>query len=65
MNRIIDIVICLGKSGRPFRGHDEKSDSCNQGLFKELVILLTKYDVVLDSGVILGHPSSRAAQSNC
>jgi len=47
MNRIIDIVICLGKSGRPFRGHDEKSDSCNQGLFKELVILLTKYDVVL------------------
>ncbi|KAL4123221.1 hypothetical protein QTP88_015439 [Uroleucon formosanum] len=47
MNRIIDIIICLGKSGRPFRGHDEKSDSCNQGLFKELVILLTKYDVVL------------------
>ncbi|KAL4125828.1 hypothetical protein QTP88_010068 [Uroleucon formosanum] len=47
MNRIIDILICLGKSGRPFRGHDEKSDSCNQGLFKELVILLTKYNVVL------------------
>eukprot|EP00102_Acyrthosiphon_pisum_P022876 XP_016660086.1 PREDICTED: zinc finger MYM-type protein 1-like [Acyrthosiphon pisum] len=47
MNRIIDIIICLGKSGRPFRGHDEKSDSCNLGLFKELVILLTKYDVVL------------------
>jgi len=45
MNRIIDIIIiCLGKSG----GHDEKSDSCNQGLFKDfLVILLTKYDVVL------------------
>ncbi|KAL4097737.1 hypothetical protein QTP88_022459 [Uroleucon formosanum] len=49
MNRIIDIIICLGKSGRPFRGHDEKSDSCNQGLFKELVILLTKYDVVLQN----------------
>ncbi|KAL4119602.1 hypothetical protein QTP88_012401 [Uroleucon formosanum] len=48
MNRIIDIIICLGKSGRPFRGHDEKSDSCNQGLFKELVILLTKYDVLQD-----------------
>ncbi|KAL4152914.1 hypothetical protein QTP88_000747 [Uroleucon formosanum] len=47
MNRIIDIIICLGKSGRPFRGHDEKSDSCNQGLYKELVILLIKYDVVL------------------
>ncbi|KAL4113463.1 hypothetical protein QTP88_017079 [Uroleucon formosanum] len=47
MNCIIDIIICLEKSGRPFRGHDEKSDSCNQGLFKELVILLTKYDVVL------------------
>lgn len=47
MNRIIDIIICLAKSGRPFRGHNEKHDSCNQGLFKELIILLTKYDVVL------------------
>ncbi|XP_025421525.1 zinc finger MYM-type protein 1-like [Sipha flava] len=49
MKRVIDIIICLGKSGRPFRGHDEKSDSCNQGLFKELVILLTKYDIVLQN----------------
>lgn len=49
MNRIIDIIICLAKSGRPFRGHNEKYDSCNQGLFKELIILLTKYDVVLQN----------------
>lgn len=47
MNRIIDITICLAKSGKPFRGHDKKYDSCNQGLFKELIILLTKHDVVL------------------
>lgn len=47
MKRMIDISICLAKSGRPFRGHDEKESSNNQGLFKELVILLTKYDDVL------------------
>jgi hypothetical protein len=29
MNRITDIIICLGKSGRPFCGHNEKSESCN------------------------------------
>lgn len=47
--RIINTIICLGKNGRPFRGHDEKSDSCNQEIFKELVILLTKYDIVLQN----------------
>lgn len=47
MNRLIDIVICLVKGGRPFRGHDEKSQSVNRGLFKELVNLISKYDTVL------------------
>ncbi|CAI6373847.1 unnamed protein product [Macrosiphum euphorbiae] len=47
MSRLIDIVICLVKGGRPFRGHDEKSQSVNQGLFKELVKFAVKYDTVL------------------
>jgi len=34
-SRLIDIVICLVKGSRPFRGHDEKSQSVNQGLLKE------------------------------
>lgn len=46
MNHIIDIVICLANSGRPFGGYNEKYNSCNQGLFKELIILLTKYDII-------------------
>ncbi|KAL4107373.1 hypothetical protein QTP88_017731 [Uroleucon formosanum] len=54
MNRLIDIVICLVKSGRPFRGHDESSHSVNQGLFKELVNLLSKYDTVLKKHLIEG-----------
>jgi hypothetical protein len=47
MNHLIDIVIYLVKGGRPFRGHDEKSQSVKQGLFKKLVNLLLKYDTVL------------------
>ncbi|KAL4104109.1 hypothetical protein QTP88_019422 [Uroleucon formosanum] len=42
MNRLIDIVICLCKGGRPFRGHNESSTSNNQGLFKEILNLLSK-----------------------
>lgn len=47
MNRIIDIVICLTKGGRLFHGHDEKYNSYNIGLYKELIVLLTKYDIFL------------------
>jgi len=47
MNRLIDIVICLCKGGRPFRGHNESSTSNNQGLFKEILNLLSKYDDLL------------------
>ncbi|XP_022163878.1 zinc finger MYM-type protein 1-like, partial [Myzus persicae] len=54
MNRLIDIVICLVKGGRPFRGHNESSHSVNQGLFKELVNLLSKYDTVLKKHLIEG-----------
>jgi hypothetical protein len=33
MNRLIDIVICLCKGGKPLHGHDENSTSTNQRLF--------------------------------
>lgn len=49
MYRVIDIVICLVKSGRPLRGHDESETSTNQGLFRELLNLLSKYDNFLQS----------------
>lgn len=49
MYRLIDVVICLVKSGRPLREHDESKKSNNQGLFKELLNLLSKYDNLLRS----------------
>ena len=45
--RIIDVVILLAKTGHPFRGHREGSDSHNRGLFLEITHLLSKYDPVL------------------
>lgn len=47
MERLIDIVICLAKGGRPFRGHDESKISIERGLFLDLVDLLSKYDPIL------------------
>jgi len=47
MNRLIDIVICLCKGGRSFRGHNESSTCNNQGLFKEILNLLSKYNDLL------------------
>lgn len=44
MERLIDITIFLGKTGQPFRGHNEKDESNNKGLFLELTDLLKKYD---------------------
>lgn len=46
MERLINIAICLSKGGRSFRGHNEKNDSAQQGLFKEMVNILAKYDVL-------------------
>lgn len=54
MERLIDVTICLTKGGRLFRGHDEKSDSLHQGLFKEFVNVLAKYDDVLKNHLHLG-----------
>ncbi|CAH2315264.1 zinc finger MYM-type 1-like [Pelobates cultripes] len=47
MKRLIDIVRCLGTGGRPFRGHNEKADSHERGLFLNIVKLLEKYDPVM------------------
>lgn len=49
MKRLIDITLCHGIWGRPFRGHDERYDSYNKGLFKDIITLLTKYDPVLEA----------------
>lgn len=54
MERLINITICLAKGGRPFRGHNEKNDGHQQGLFRELVNLLVKYDDVLKNHVNFG-----------
>lgn len=47
MERLIDIVVCLAKSGHSFRGHREKENDLNKGLFLSLVDLLKKYDPVM------------------
>lgn len=42
MRRLIDIVLLLGKAGKPFRVHDESFSSNQKGLFREIVDLLAK-----------------------
>lgn len=49
MKRLIDVIICLTKSGKPFRGHAESLTSHQKGLFLEVIHLLSKYDVTLKS----------------
>jgi len=49
MTHLIDISLFLVKGGLAFRGHDLKKDSFNQGNFKELVKLLSKYDSMLNT----------------
>lgn len=40
MYYLIDVTLCLGLGGRPFRGHIKKSSELHQGLFLELVNLI-------------------------
>lgn len=54
MKRLIDIVLLLGKTGKPFRGHDESFSSNQKGLFKEMVDLLARYDDVLKIHLLSG-----------
>ena len=37
--RIIDVVKLLAKTGHPFHGHREGSESLNKGLFLEITIV--------------------------
>lgn len=47
MKRFIDIIITITKGGRALRGHDEKEESNERGLFLEIVDLHSRYDPVL------------------
>lgn len=50
MKRLIDLCCCFfAKQELPFRGHDEREDSLNQGNYIGLIQLLPKYDNKLDS----------------
>ncbi|KAF0710791.1 zinc finger MYM-type protein 1-like, partial [Aphis craccivora] len=40
---LIDITLYLSCQGLPFRGHDESTDSLNEGNFKESCQLMSKY----------------------
>lgn len=42
--KLIDIVLTLVKGGKSLRGHNEREDSNERGLFLEIVKLLIKYD---------------------
>lgn len=47
LKRLVDITLHLCMQELPFRGHDECNESLNRGNFKELVILVSKYDTNL------------------
>ena len=47
LKRLIDCVIFLGQQELSFRGHDERSESLNQGNYMELLTLLSNYDAEL------------------
>lgn len=63
MLRLIDIILCLSKSGKPFRGHNEQSDSVSRGLFLDMVDLLKKYDKLLSDHLQYG-PKNASYISN-
>lgn len=45
--RLIDITLCLAKSGKPFRGHNEQKSSVCKGMFLDFVSVLKKFDETL------------------
>lgn len=64
LKNLIVITLHLCMQELPFRGHDESNESLNRGNFKELVILLSKFDTNLKTflendndnrSVFLGH----------
>ncbi|KAL4090577.1 hypothetical protein QTP88_025382 [Uroleucon formosanum] len=63
MRRLIDIVLLLGKTGKPFRGHDESILSNQKGMFREIIDLLARYDDVLKIHLLSG-PKNAQYMSN-
>ncbi len=47
LHRVVAVTPFLGKQGIAFRGHDEQSQSQNQGNFLECMKLLTEFDPFL------------------
>lgn len=58
MTRLIDLIRTLAKSGRPLRGHNEKKESDDKGLFLEIFALMCRYDPFLQSYI-------ESAPKNC
>lgn len=63
MKRLIDIVVCLINSGKPFCGHDESNTSYQKGMFIELIQTLCEYDTVLKTHIDSG-PKNAIYTSN-
>ncbi|XP_022170405.1 zinc finger MYM-type protein 1-like, partial [Myzus persicae] len=63
MKRLIDITLCLGFGGKPFRGHTENKNDIHKGLFLDIVGLLRKYDPIFNEHFISG-PKNAMYTSN-
>ncbi|KAE9523137.1 hypothetical protein AGLY_016451 [Aphis glycines] len=63
MHRHIDITILLAKTGKPFRGHKEREEDSNRGMFLELAYLFKKYDPTLKKHLEEG-PQNATYMSN-
>ncbi|CAI6357084.1 unnamed protein product [Macrosiphum euphorbiae] len=63
MHRLIDITILLAKTGKPFRGHKEREEDSNRGMFLEIACLLKKYDPTLKKHLEEG-PQNETFMSN-
>ncbi|XP_050064310.1 uncharacterized protein LOC126553187 [Aphis gossypii] len=68
LERLIDIVIFIGRQGIPYRGKHEAANSLknievNHGNFLELVLLISKYDTILNQHVKMSITLSEKAKS--
>ncbi|XP_050064153.1 zinc finger MYM-type protein 1-like, partial [Aphis gossypii] len=53
--RLIDIIILLAKSGKPFRGHDESVGSFNKGIKLSVILQNKKISIIADETSDVGH----------
>jgi len=68
LERLIDIVIFYGRQGIPYRGKHEAANSLknievNHGNFLELVMLISKYDTILNQHINMSITLSEKAKS--